>query len=227
LAVGPNIPPLTRRVEDHASALTSNERDILEQELSAYERRTGHQFALLTVKTLDGTTIEDLAIRVTEQWRLGDKKRDDGLLVVLALTERRVRIEVGYGLEGVVTDAVSRQVIDNEMRPAFKRGAYSEGLKAGFDSLMAIAQGESSGPAVVQKTASEGRRGWITPAIFIIALLLLSAGRRRGGGLGGMIMLLPLLGGGGWSSGSRGGSSGGGFGGGGGGFGGGGASGDW
>jgi len=146
--------------------------------------------------------------------------------VVLALTERKVRIEVGYGLEGVVTDAVSRQAID-QMRPAFKRGAYAEGLKAGFHSLMAIAQGESSGPAVVQEPASEGRRGWIIPAIFIIALLLLSAGRRRGGGRGGMMMLLPLLGAGGWSSGSRGGGGGGGFGGGGGGFGGGGAAGDW
>jgi uncharacterized protein len=232
-----DVPTLTKRVEDQAAVLSLPQASELEGKLAAYEQRTGHQFALLTIKTLNGDPIEEFSIRVASAWKLGNKKRDDGLLVILALQERKVRIEVGYGLEGVVTDAVSRQVIDNQMRPHFVRGDYASGLLSGVEVLMARAQDESTGAAKRLQAEPQQRFGWLVPLIFVVTMVLLSVGRRRGGGGGGAgMMLLPwVLGmGAGWSSGRGGrggggfsGGGGGGFGGFGGGFGGGGASGDW
>ncbi|MDX2024563.1 MAG: TPM domain-containing protein [Deltaproteobacteria bacterium] len=227
------VPTLSRRVEDQAGVLSAQQQQELESTLAAYEQRTGHQFALLTVKSLDGSPLEEFSIQVADAWKLGDKQRDDGLLVLLAVQERRVRVEVGYGLEGVITDAVSRQVIDNQMKPHFRSGDYAGGLMAGFDALMAAAQNESTGAARKHTTQARASRPWLFPLLAVLALLFLSAGRRRRRSS----LWFPFgmgMGMGGWSSGRGGrgggpfgGGLGGGFGGGGGGFGGGGASGDW
>ncbi len=218
------VPKLTQRVEDKANVLQPQQRAQLEEKLAAYEQRTGHQFAVLTVPSLDGDPIEDFSIRVAEAWRLGDKSRDDGLLLVLALQERRVRIEVGYGLEGVVTDAVAGRVIADDMTPLFRSGNYAEGLAAGLTRLMAAADGEAVGPARRPRNRSEGK-AWVGPLIMILIFLFFSGGgrgRRRG------FFMLPPFGMGGWTAGGRRGGGGfGGFGGGGGSFGGGGASGGW
>lgn len=224
------VPTLRQRVEDQAAVLSATERASLENQLAAYEQRTGHQFAVLTVPSLEGDPIEDFSIRVAEAWKLGDKARDDGLIVVLALQERKVRIEVGYGLEGVVTDAVSAQVIARDMSPHFRRAAYGEGLLAGLDTLMKVAAGEATGAA--RKAPTEDRPGgsdWLVPVVFIIIFILLSGGGRGGRRRRGGFFMFPPIGMGGWSAGGRGGfgGGGGGFGGGGGGFGGGGASGSW
>ena len=227
-----DVPKLQQRVTDLAAVLQPQQRSNLEQELTAYEQRTGHQFAVLTVPTLAGDPLEDFSMRVAEAWKVGDKKRDDGLLVLLALQERKVRIEVGYGLEGVVTDAVAKRVISEHMAPEFREGDYAAGLLAGLQTLMKAAQGESLGPPKRDEKPSS-RADWVIPLIFVVALIFFTRNRRGGGGRGGRgagFLMLPFLGMGGWSSGGRGsggGGFGGGFGGGGGGFGGGGASGDW
>ncbi|MEZ4255654.1 MAG: TPM domain-containing protein [Polyangiales bacterium] len=234
------VPALRARVNDAAGMLSGAEAQALERKLEAYERATQHQFALLTVRTLGGESIEQFGIRVADAWKLGDAKRDDGLIVILAKEEHDVRIEVGYGLEGVIPDAIAARVIRETMAPAFKAGRFAEGINAGFDALMNAASPGAAPTAVkgansIRKQKSpwfvvllQGlcRFAGVLLFLFFAIFMRLGAGGRRygrrrpghigywGGGFGG-----GGFGGGGFG--------GGGFGGGGGGFGGGGASGKW
>ena len=246
------VPALKGRVNDGAGLLSNRERALLEDRLRAYEERTGHQFALLTVDTLDGDPIEDFSIRVAETWRLGDAERDDGLIFVVVRDDRKMRIEVGYGLEGAVPDVVAKRILDDEVRPRFRKGDFEGGIGRAFERLMAAAAGESLKDPVSPAPAPGG--GLSSPWIFIaLAPLLLVLVRPRGGvsvagALFGLMWGLPkgpvnavvaayvgafvglyYLGFGLGSSGARSGGGGfdGGFEGGGGDFGGGGASGDW
>ncbi len=221
LAGGP-IPDLISRVTDGAAVLGEAQKVALETKLTAYEQRTGHQFAVLTIASLEGDALEDFSMRVAEKWRLGDSKRDDGLLVLVAVGDRKARIEVGHGLEGAVTDARSKRVIDEFMIPHFKRQDYSAGLTAGLQALMAMAQGEAVGKPAAPPAATSSRK-WVVPALVLLAFFISASGRRRRRRLG-FPFFFPLPMGGGWSAGGRGG---GGFSGGGGSFGGGGASGSW
>ena len=235
-----SLPALDRRVVDQAGVFAPDVRDRLESDLAAYEQRTGHQFAVLVIDGLDGDVLEQLSLRAAEQWRLGDARRDDGVLVVLAIKDRAVRIEVGYGLEGVVTDAVSSRVIRDTMTPRFARGDIAGGLQAGLATLMRVAAGESvgAGPSAGASTV-EASPPWTAflPVIGMVLLVLVSGALRRrgsGGGGGGLWPLMLLAssfggsrGGRGGGFGGGGGGGGGGFSGGGGGFGGGGASGRW
>lgn len=221
------IPKLTQHVTDQAQVLSPDAARRLEQKLTEYERATGHQFALLTLASLEGAPIEDYAIRVAEAWRLGDAKRDDGLILIVAKADRKMRIEVGYGLEGAVPDALAGRIIRHQLTPAFRQGNFNAGIEQAFDTLMKAAQGEAVrvGPAP-ERQRERGAAGLasLLPVLFWVALLgigvLSGLGRRRRGGffIGGF--------GGGFGGGGFGGG-GGGFSGGGGGFGGGGASGDW
>lgn len=169
------VPPLTSRVTDEAAALSPSGRTALEQKLASYEQRTGHQFAVLLVRSLEGDGLEDFSLRVVEAWKLGDAKRDDGLLVLVALAERDARIEVGYGLEGAVTDALSSQVIRNVFAPAFKEGRFEDGLGAGLDLLMKAAQGESVRVGPVARRRTHGTHSTSTLfAILFVAVSFLS-----------------------------------------------------
>ena len=232
-----DVPTLSAHVNDQAGLLSPGERSALEAKLDAYERESGQQFVLLTIPSLEGDPIEDFSIRVAERWKIGRKGKDDGLILIIAAQDRKMRIEVGYGLEGDVQDAFAAQVIRNTLTPAFRAQAYGQGINAAFDQLMARASGK---PAPQVQEQPEERRQVVRkgsrfgPILFALLLLLLLGGgggrrRRRRGGmpfivLGGM--------GGGFGGGSRGGwgggGGGGGRGGGGGGrYGGGGASGSW
>jgi len=115
LVVGPafalDVPSLDGRVNDHARLLSPDRAASLEERLAGYEQKTGHQFVLLTIASLEGDPLEDFSIRTVEKWKLGRKKVDDGLLLLIAKKERKVRIEVGYGLEGNITDAESSRII--------------------------------------------------------------------------------------------------------------------
>jgi uncharacterized protein len=226
-----DVPPLKGQVNDLAGMLDPAHAAALESKLETYERATGHQFALLTVPTLDGDVIEDFAVRVFEQWKLGDAKRDDGLLIVVAQQDRKLKIEVGYGLESAVTDLFAGQVLRDVIAPAFREGRAAEGLDRAFDLLMAKAQGIEVGvPRARTRGGSSVSAGFV---IFVVIMILIfsrfgggGGGRRRRGGL----LFLPggFGGGGGWGGGGGGGwGGGGGFGGGGGGSGGGGSSGGW
>ncbi len=221
------IPKLEGRVMDTAAFLSPGTRSRLSTALEQYERKTGHQFALLTIPSLEGDPIEDFSIRAAEKWRLGDKKRDDGLLMIIAAKDRRMRIEVGYGLEGAVPDAVAARIIRYVMRPAFRKGDHDGGVLEAFGLLMKAAEGEA---IRVGPPPSSG--GSDAPSILNLLPLILF-GLLLLGGRGGFLPFLFLGGGfrgggrGGYGGGGFGGGGGGGFGGGGGGFGGGGASGDW
>lgn len=220
------VPKLTGRVVDRAGVLDARSKAAIASRLEAYERETGHQFAVLTIPSLEGDSLEEFSIRVVEAWKLGREKKDDGLLLLVVTEDRKVRIEVGYGLEGNITDAFSSRVIRNILTPAFRRRAYAEGIDAALVALMRAESGQApEGTGTVAAPPEKRRRG---PNLFFLLffvapfLLPLVFGRRRGYYGGGF-----FIGGGGFGGGGFGGGGGGGFSGGGGGFGGGGASGSW
>ena len=166
-------PPLTARVNDLAGLLPQQEQAALEQKLSQYEAKTGHQFALLVIPSLEGDPLEDFSIRVVEQWKLGDAKRDDGLLMVVALNDRKIRIEVGYGLEGAIPDALAKRVIEDYITPSFKAQRFAEGINAGFDALMKAGEKESLGPPPEIQRRVKGP-GWMVllmPLFFLMLVL--------------------------------------------------------
>ena len=136
------VPQLSARVTDLTGTLTAQQRASLDAKLEAFETAKGSQIAILIVPTTEPETIEQYGIRVAEQWRLGRAGIDDGILVLVALNDRRVRIEVGYGLEGAVPDAIAYRIIDAEILPAFRRGDVYRGLADGVDRLIRVVEGE-------------------------------------------------------------------------------------
>src|SRR6478752_8628937 len=214
VAQGRAVPPLAAHVNDTANLLSPSARAELERKLADYEQSSGHQFALLTIDSLEGDALESFSIRVVEAWKLGKKGKDDGLLVLVANKEHKLRIEVGYGLEGEITDAFSARVIRNVLVPAMRAGNPAAGFDQAFSLLMQKASGEDvaapEGAADRQsRRRSSSPFGWLVLLLFISPILVpLVLARMRGGGGG-------RWGGGGWGGG--GGFGGGGFGGGGGG----------
>jgi len=136
------VPDLRARVNDGAGLLNAAERQDLESRLAAFEAQTSHQIVVLTVPSLDGEAIESFALRVVEQWKIGHKGLDNGALILVAAGDRRARIEVGYGLEGVIPDAVASRIIREVMIPSFRAGAMGEGIVRGTEAVMAAAKGE-------------------------------------------------------------------------------------
>jgi len=236
------VPPLTAHVNDTANLLSEAARAKLEQKLSDYERTNGRQFALLTIDSLEGDALESFSIRVVEAWKLGKKGKDDGLLLLVANKEHKLRIEVGYGLEGTITDAFSARVIRNVLVPAMRAGNAAGGFDQAFALLMQKAAGEDVAAPEGAADREPRRRnaspfGWLVLLFFISPILIPlvlarmrggGGGRWGGGGFGGGGFGGGGFGGGGFGGGGFGGGGGGGFsGGGGGGFGGGGASDSW
>jgi uncharacterized protein len=142
-----DVPYLIGRVNDHAGMLTEEERARIEDKLAALEAETGAQVAVLTVESLEGETIEAYALRVAETWQLGKKGRDDGVLVLAAQQDRALRLEVGYGLEATLPDAVCRRIIDNVIVPQFKAGSFGAGIEAGVNAVAGTIQGRDVVPA--------------------------------------------------------------------------------
>ncbi len=223
------VPALKARVNDYAGILSESERERIEQSLAAHEQKTGQQFAVLTIDTLNGEPVETFSIRTVEKWKLGKKGKDDGLLLLIVVRDRKMRVEVGYGLEGDITDAVSARVIREVLAPAFREQDYAGGIERALDRLMRAGGGDPGAErgAPSQRAARRPQLNLGLVLLLIAVPLLLSFLNRGGpwrrrrrdlfwGGLGG-----------GFIGGSRGGGFGGGFSGGGGGFGGGGASGSW
>ncbi len=138
IAAAADVPFLSGRVVDDAEILSAETRRALTDKLKAHEDRTGDQIAVLTVKTLGGENIEEFATRVFESWKLGQKGKDNGVLLIVASGDRRMRIEVGYGLEGRLTDLLAGRIIRNVMAPRFKAGDYNGGVTAGVDGILAV-----------------------------------------------------------------------------------------
>jgi uncharacterized protein len=136
------VPPLSGRVVDQTGTLSGADIAALTQTLKDLETRKGSQIAVLIVPTTDPESIEQFSIRVAEAWKIGRKKIDDGALLVVAKNDRRLRIEVGYGLEGALTDATSRRIIDEDITPKFKSGDFAGGISAGVDRMIRVIDGE-------------------------------------------------------------------------------------
>lgn len=132
------------RVHDDAQALKQETIEKLEKRLEVYEDSTSNQIAILIISSLEGESIEEYSIRVAEKWKLGQKDKDNGVLLLVAVDDHKMRIEVGSGLEGVLTDALSSRIIRNEMAPNFRRADFDAGVNAGVDGIIAAIGGEYS-----------------------------------------------------------------------------------
>jgi uncharacterized protein len=136
------VPPLSGRVVDQTGTLSASDAAALTQRLKDLETRKGSQVAVLIVPTTQPETIEQFSIRVAEAWKIGRKKIDDGALLVVAKNDHKLRIEVGYGLEGALTDVTSRRIIDEIIVPQFKTGDFTGGISAGVDRIIRVIDGE-------------------------------------------------------------------------------------
>lgn len=217
------VPKATGYVNDRAGMLSQTTKLKLEQFLRGFEQSDSTQITILTIPTLDGEALEDYSLRVFDTWKVGQKGLDNGALLLIAKAERKIRIEVGYGLEGRLTDLLAGRIINNEISPRFKQGDIDGGIVSGAVGIAEAVRGEYQGTG---KTAGKEKKsspfGFILPLLFLGAPLLgRFGGRRRGYRRSGIFFGGPFMGGGGFGGGGGGFSGGGGFGGGGG------ASGGW
>ncbi len=165
------VPPLSGHVVDQAGLLDTGQKQALEEQLRAFEQRKGSQVAVLMVRGTQPESIEQFSMRVAEQWKLGRKKVDDGAILVIAKDERSLRIEVGYGLEGALNDAVSRRIIDEIIVPRFKTGDFSGGVSAGVDAMLRVIDGEPLPTPPAPSFAQENPLG-LLPLLFFSALMV-------------------------------------------------------
>lgn len=147
------IPPVTGYVNDHTGTLTSEQRAALERRLHALERRKGAQVAVLIVQGTAPEAIEQYSLRAAEAWKLGRKGTDDGVLLVVAKSDRRLRLEVGYGLEGAIPDAVAKRVISEIIVPRFREGDFAGGVAAGLEQVEKLIEGEKLPPPMTDQAA--------------------------------------------------------------------------
>ena len=197
LALAADIPPLKARVTDTTGTLNEQQRGALEQTLAEFEARKGAQLAVLLVPTTQPEAIEQYAVRVQEAWKLGRKGVDDGVLLVIAKNDRKLKIEVGYGLEGPLPDAVAKRIIDDDIAPRFKQGDFYGGIRAGVDRIMRVVEGEKLPPPASQtsaRTHPQAERfdpGWIIPLFILVVIgggiLRALLGRFAGSGITGAV----------------------------------------
>jgi len=232
----PNPPKL---VNDFTNTLTGEQVQALEQKLVAYDDSTSNQIAVVLINTTGDYPIEEVSLGILRNWGVGGKDHNNGIVLLVAKDDHKIRIEVGYGLEGAIPDITAKSIIDNDLTPNFKEGNFYRGLDDATNDIIKAAAGEYKAPAGYHKKGKGFPIGGIIFFIIIISIILGSRGGRGGGGMisrrgfggFGTGWLLGSMLGGGWSGGGGGGGwsgGGGGFGGfGGGGGGGGGASGGW
>lgn len=164
------VPPLVGHVTDQTKTLAPEQIAALEQRLSAFEARKGSQLAVLIVPTISPEGIEQFALRVAERWKLGRKKVDDGAILVVAKNDRALRIEVGYGLEGALSDSISKRIISETITPRFKQGDYFGGIEAGVAQIIKVVDGEPLPAPSSRPTGSYDEVRQLLPVLFIVAL---------------------------------------------------------
>jgi uncharacterized protein len=164
------VPPLTARVTDLTGTLTADQRATLETRLQEFEAQKGSQVAVLIVPTTQPEAIEQYSIRVVEQWKLGRKKVDDGVLLLVAKDDRNMRIEVGYGLEGIMPDAIAKRIVAEDITPHFKQGDFYGGIVAGVTRIIAVIQGEAL-PAPQQDSGGSSSLESFFPFLLFGALI--------------------------------------------------------
>jgi uncharacterized protein len=232
----PKFPPLTGRVVDEAHVLSPQARQKLDADLANLEAQTGHQVVVATIPDLQGYDIADYGYQLGRTWGVGRKGQNDGVVFIVAPNERKVRVEVGYGLEPVLTDALSSLILQRTVLPKFREGQMEQGVVDGTEAIiqqLALPQDQAKAnvaqAAQEQQQAAQGEGGVSIGLVFaIIFIVWLLGSLLRGFGGGGLWWILPMMLGGGGGRGRGGGwGGGGGFSGGGGSFGGGGSSGSW
>jgi uncharacterized protein len=230
----PTFPALTGRVIDNANVLSDSTEFDLNNKLAALENKTSRQLVVVTLPSLQGYEISDYGYQLGRAWGIGEAKLNNGVLLIIAPKEHKARIEVGYGLEPILTDALSEVILQGAVLPKFRAGDFNGGVEAGVDALIQqlslnTSEAEARAAAAAQQARQNGNPGGGFPAILIFLFIVFAIFRVFGGW--GFLPFLFMGGGrgygGGYGGGGWGGSGGGGFGGGGGGFGGGGASGSW
>jgi uncharacterized protein len=185
------VPPLKARVNDLTGTLSEQQRAALEQTLAEFEARKGAQIAVLLVPTTRPEPVQMFAVRVQESWKLGRKGVDDGVLLAIAKDDRELHIEVGYGLEGPLPDAIAKRIVEEEIVPRFKQGDFYGGIRAGTDRIMRVIEGEPLPPP--RKGPSVPARGFdsLVPLLFFVlvfgSVLRAILGRFLGGAAAGGI----------------------------------------
>lgn len=201
-AEDPEIPALKTQVTDTTSTLTDSQKSILTGRLVQFEKRKGSQIAVLVIGSTKDWTIEEYAVKAFEQWKLGRKGVDDGVLLVVAIQDHKTRIEVGYGLEGAIPDAIAKRIISDFMIPQFKEGNYYQGISEGIDRLISTINGEelpsASGRVGGSDSGSEGDMPELPSKLITAFIILVVAGKIFGflfgnglsGGISGIIFII-------------------------------------
>ena len=188
------VPPLRARVTDLTGTLSATEQQTLESKLASWEQQTTNQLAVLIVPTTQPETIEEYGIRVAEAWKLGQKGKDNGALLLVAKNDRRMRIEVGYGLEGDLPDVTARRIIGDTIAPYFAKGQFAAGIDAGVDRIIAAVSGAEPPPPPKAQTQRRMRSGgmdygnlilFLLIGVTVIGAILRSILGKVGGGLAG------------------------------------------
>jgi len=184
-----DTPPLQGRVNDLARMLPPDRAQALDERLAAFERETGHQIAVLTIPSLQGDTLEGFSIRVAEAWKIGQKGFDNGVILLIVRDDRKLRIEVGYGLEGILPDAISSRIIREVIVPRFRENDYAGGIEAGVNAILQVTKGEALPESARKSTKGASRPSSLLTTLTITAILALFIGmlQRRpvGGAFGG------------------------------------------
>ncbi|ABD86896.1 TPM domain-containing protein [Rhodopseudomonas palustris] len=191
------VPPLTGRVVDKTASLSSEAIARLDQKLQAFEARKGSQIAVLLVPTTQPEAIEQYSLRVAEAWKIGRKKIDDGAILLVAKNDRKLRIEVGYGLEGALNDVTAKRIIDEIITPKFKTGDFAGGVEDGVDKIIGVIDGEALPVPKPQHEWGEGAfnpEDLFNPVLIIAALALSGITRALLGRLGGALATGGLVG---------------------------------
>ncbi len=194
-AAARDVPPLTGRVDDTANLISPEQRQRLEAQLAQFERQTGDQVAVLTVDSLDGEVIEDYANKVARAWALGQKGKNNGVLLLVSKTDRKMRIEVGYGLEPELTDLQTNIIQNQVIIPHFKQGDFGGGIEAGVDAILTSLQGKPVTPAPEAQPSGNGGEvswpGFLLFGLFALGPFILNA--IRSGSWIVYIVVLPIL----------------------------------
>jgi uncharacterized protein len=175
-----NFPPLSGRIVDQAGIIPTDTQAAIEAKLADLENKSGIQLVVATVTSLEGQDIEPYANQLFRTWKLGEKARNNGVLLLVAPNERRVRIEVGYGLEGTLTDALSKVIIANAMAPRFKAGNYGDGISRGVDDIITVLTTDASDwqqrPSLrIDREPSQDPMNWLLIAGIIVFIVLFGA----------------------------------------------------
>ncbi|QFY44954.1 YgcG family protein [Candidatus Methylospira mobilis] len=166
-----DVPHLSRQVTDLTGTLTSEQANAFEQSLAALEQRKGSQVAVLIVPTTQPETIEQYSIRVVEQWKLGRKGVDDGVLLLVAKDDHKVRIEVGYGLEGVINDATAKRIVAEDIVPAFRKSDFQAGIAVGIERITALIDGEALPAPQKKEKMSDDLESVLMLGFFLVVFL--------------------------------------------------------